>query len=281
MRLRIVDKPAFILAGLAVDTSQADQAADAGPLAARFFAPGFLEALRDRAHPAATVALHADWNPQDETYRLMFGCEVAGADQPHGRQLGRSTHQRAGQMYRRERNRDLNDGKPDEIGIKRCPLGPIDRFTQGITVDHTHHREQHHRGSHRHVPAKDYQQTKRKDRQCNENLCARHRRAMQVESNAARHRQHECNRQRRCRAMRGGEASDRNDRRQMVEADYGMAQSRQEALTEGRRHAAAHDVMRESRRRTGGRCDKGQPKTYQLPIHCFFSQRDHSPLRAA
>jgi hypothetical protein len=36
MQTRLVDKPAFTL------TSQANQAADAGPLAARFFAPGFL-----------------------------------------------------------------------------------------------------------------------------------------------------------------------------------------------------------------------------------------------
>ncbi len=84
MRTRIVDKPAFILAGLGVDTRQADQAADAAPLAARFFAPGFVDSLRGRVDPEATVALHADWNPDGETYRLMFGCEVDGPDQPDG-----------------------------------------------------------------------------------------------------------------------------------------------------------------------------------------------------
>ncbi len=84
MLTRITDKPAFILAGLAVDTSQADQAADAGPLAARFFAPGFLAALRGRVDPEATVALHANWNPDGETYRLMFACEVSESDQPDG-----------------------------------------------------------------------------------------------------------------------------------------------------------------------------------------------------
>ena len=76
MRTRIIDKPAFTLAGLAVDTSQASQAADAGPLAMTFFAPGFVDTLRGRADPAATIALHANWNPDDETYRLMFGVEV-------------------------------------------------------------------------------------------------------------------------------------------------------------------------------------------------------------
>jgi predicted transcriptional regulator YdeE len=84
MRTRVVKKPAFILAGLAVDTSHANQATDAGPLAARFFAPGFLAALRGRTDPEATVALHANWNPEGETYRLMFACEVADADQQAG-----------------------------------------------------------------------------------------------------------------------------------------------------------------------------------------------------
>lgn len=85
MQTRVVDKPAFTLAGLAVDTSQANQAVDAGPLAARFFAPGFTYSLAGRTDPTATVALHANWNPEDETYRLMFGCEVdPAAVQPDG-----------------------------------------------------------------------------------------------------------------------------------------------------------------------------------------------------
>lgn len=85
MRTRVVEKPAFTLAGLAVATSQAAQAADAAPLAARFFAPGFLDALQGRLDRAATVALHADWDPGDETYRLMFACEVEPqAVQPDG-----------------------------------------------------------------------------------------------------------------------------------------------------------------------------------------------------
>ena len=84
MHTRIVEKPAFILAGAGVATSQATQAADAGPLAARVFAPAFLASLRDRVDPQATAALHADWNPVDQTYRLMLGCEVGNADQPPG-----------------------------------------------------------------------------------------------------------------------------------------------------------------------------------------------------
>ena len=84
MRTRVVEDPGFILAGLAVDTSQPRQAADAGPLAIRFFAPEFMASLRGRIDPDETVALHADWNPATETYRLMFGCAVAEAEQPDG-----------------------------------------------------------------------------------------------------------------------------------------------------------------------------------------------------
>jgi predicted transcriptional regulator YdeE len=84
MRTRIVDDPGFILAGLATDTSQPNQAADAGPLAIRFFAPDFMASLRGRIDPDETVALHANWNPATETYRLIFGCAVAEAEQPEG-----------------------------------------------------------------------------------------------------------------------------------------------------------------------------------------------------
>ena len=71
----------------------------------------------------------------------------------------------------------------------------------------------------------DYQQTQRQDRQCDENLGSRDRRAMQMECNTAHHGQHESNRQRRCRAMRGRQAPNRNNRRQMVEADDRMTQT--------------------------------------------------------
>jgi predicted transcriptional regulator YdeE len=84
MRTRIIDDPGFILAGLATDTSQPSQAADAGPLVVRFFAPDFIAGLRGRIDPDETVALYANWNPAAETYRLMFGCAVAETDQPAG-----------------------------------------------------------------------------------------------------------------------------------------------------------------------------------------------------
>lgn len=84
MRTRIVDDPGFILAGLATDTSQPNQAADAGPLAIRFFDPRFMAALRGRIDPDETVALYSNWRPQTETYRLMFGCAVAELRQPDG-----------------------------------------------------------------------------------------------------------------------------------------------------------------------------------------------------
>lgn len=84
MRTRVVEDPGFILAGLAADTTQADQAAKAGPLAIRFFAPAFMAALRGRIDPDETVALYADWKPDAGTYRLMFGCAVAEAEQPDG-----------------------------------------------------------------------------------------------------------------------------------------------------------------------------------------------------
>jgi len=70
---------------------------------------------------------------------------------------------------------------------------------------------------------------------------------MQVEDNPANHRQHEGNRQSRCRAVRGRKASDRNNRGQMIETDHRMTQSRQDALTESCGRAATHHVMRESR----------------------------------
>lgn len=84
MRTRIVDDPGFILAGLATDTTQSNQAADAGPLAIRFFEPAFMAALRGRIDPDETVALYSHWRPEDETYRLMFGCAVAELNQPEG-----------------------------------------------------------------------------------------------------------------------------------------------------------------------------------------------------
>jgi AraC family transcriptional regulator len=84
MRTRIIDDPGFILAGLATDTSQPNQAADARPLAIRFFDPAFMAVLRGRIDPDETVALYSNWRPGTETYRLMFGCAVAQAEQPDG-----------------------------------------------------------------------------------------------------------------------------------------------------------------------------------------------------
>jgi len=84
MRTRVIDDPGFILAGLVTDTTQPTQAADAGPLAIRFFAPDFMGALRGRIDPDETVALYSNWRPEAETYRLMFGCAVAEPRQPEG-----------------------------------------------------------------------------------------------------------------------------------------------------------------------------------------------------
>lgn len=84
MRTRVVDDPGFIVAGLATDTCQASQAADAGPLAIRFFAPEFMAGLKGRIDPDETVALYANWRPADATYRLIFGCAVAEPGQPEG-----------------------------------------------------------------------------------------------------------------------------------------------------------------------------------------------------
>ena len=85
MQQRTVDRPAFAVAGLAVRTSQATQAVDAGPLAARFFAPGFAESLAGRTDPRATYAVHAGYDSRDESYRLFLGFEVDPlAQQPPG-----------------------------------------------------------------------------------------------------------------------------------------------------------------------------------------------------
>ncbi len=48
--------------------------------------------------------------------------------------------------------------------------------------------------------------------------------------------------------MRGRETADRHNGREMIEADHRMAEPRQEAFGEGRRCAAAHQVMRKRRR---------------------------------
>ena len=85
MRTRVVDRPAFTVAGVAVETSQASQAADAGPLAARFFAPGFAEGLAGRLDPTTSYAVHSDYDPADESYRMTLGYEVDPlADQAGG-----------------------------------------------------------------------------------------------------------------------------------------------------------------------------------------------------
>lgn len=85
MPSRIVERPAFTVAGVATNTSQETQAADAAPLAARFFAPGFADSLQGRVDPSTTYAVHTDYNEADETYRLILGFEVdAAAVQPDG-----------------------------------------------------------------------------------------------------------------------------------------------------------------------------------------------------
>lgn len=85
MQHRIVDKPAFAIAGVAVNTSMANQAADAPTVAARLFEPGFADALKGRVDPAATYALHADFDPEAQTYRFVLGFEVdVTAFQPEG-----------------------------------------------------------------------------------------------------------------------------------------------------------------------------------------------------
>ena len=177
---------------------------------------------------------------------------------------GRSACERAGHMRCCERDRALNDGEPYEVGIKRRPFGSVDRFAQGVAVDHAHHREQHHGRPRRHIPAQHHQRAKREHGQCDKNLRPRHRRAMQVKSNAAHHRQHERNCQRRCRAVRSREAPDRNDRRQMVEADHRMAQSRQDALH--RRSPACGRPSRDARKPAPNRRPMRQAPNRDVPI---------------
>jgi AraC family transcriptional regulator len=85
MQSKIVERPAFTVAGVAMRTSRATQAADAPGLAARFFAPGFAESVEGRLDPASTYAAHADYDEGTGTYRLVLGFEVdPGAPQPPG-----------------------------------------------------------------------------------------------------------------------------------------------------------------------------------------------------
>ena len=65
---------------------------------------------------------------------------------------------------------------------------------------------------------------------------------------ARHHRHHEADRERGADAMRGGKAADRHHGGEMIEADDRMAEPGQEAFGEGRRHPAAHHVMRKRRR---------------------------------
>ena len=62
------------------------------------------------------------------------------------------------------------------------------------------------------------------------------------------HRHHKADRQRGAAPMRGGKTADRHHGGEMIEADHRMAEPGQDAFAEGRRHAAAHHVMREGRR---------------------------------
>lgn len=85
MQSRVIERPAFAVAGLGVTTSVATQAADAAPLAARFFANGFAASLNGRVDPRATYAVHTGYDPVAETYRLLLGFEVDPlAPQPAG-----------------------------------------------------------------------------------------------------------------------------------------------------------------------------------------------------
>ena len=85
MRSRIVERRAFTVAGTAVNTSQANQAADAAQLAVRFFTPGFADSLEGRVDPSTTYAVYADYDEADETFRMILGFEVdPAAAQPAG-----------------------------------------------------------------------------------------------------------------------------------------------------------------------------------------------------
>ncbi len=68
-----------------------------------------------------------------------------------------------------------------------------------------------------------------------------------MQGDAADHRQHEAEREHRRCAMRGGEAADRHYGGEMIEPDNRMAEPGQQPIGEGRRHAAAHEMMGEGR----------------------------------
>ena len=93
-----------------------------------------------------------------------------------------------------ERDRALNDREAKQIGIKRCLLGAVDRFTQRIAVHQPDHREQHQRGTRRtSVGAHSINAPSAITDKRDQNFRRRHRRAVQMQCDAGHHRQHEGN----------------------------------------------------------------------------------------
>src|SRR5581483_10488466 len=172
-------------------------------------------------------------------------------------------------MSRSKRNRGLNDGKAEQVGVKRGRLGAVDRFAQRVAMNRTGDGEQRQRDTRRHIAAPYQQRAKRQHGERSQNFGARHRRPLDVKRDAAHHDHHEGNRQRRRRTMRGGQASDRDNRSQMVDADDRMAEAGQDALHERRRRATAHHVVRKGRCGTEDRSEETQTQTYKLPIHAI------------
>ena len=71
----------------------------------------------------------------------------AGADKPQRRKIERSLREAARNFRRGKRNCALNDREAKQIGIERCRLGAVNRFTECIAVDDTDHCEQDERAA--------------------------------------------------------------------------------------------------------------------------------------
>ena len=147
--------------------------------------------------------------------------------------------------HRGKRDRALDDGKPDEVGGKRRALGAVDRFSERVAVDQADQHEQRQRAGERQIAAAQQDRAEDDDRQRDQDFIGRHGDRLQVDGDAAHHRRDESHRQRRAGAMGGGKTADRDHRGEMVDADHRMAEPGQDALAEGRRHFATHQVMRE------------------------------------
>lgn len=76
MTTRVVNKSAFTIAGITIETSMKTQDEDAYSLFQQFIQPGFIDSIPNKVDPSTSYSLHTEWSEKDETYRLTLGYEI-------------------------------------------------------------------------------------------------------------------------------------------------------------------------------------------------------------